>query len=265
MSFRLCLLLCLITLGFTGCQTGVPKFSTSQTPGPDPEAVALIQSGDLQGALQRYERLIRSGKNPDHWRLEAADTALRAGDTSYARKAAGTLDPKELSSSDRDRLLLLESRLDLNEGDARSAISHLNSLTDSSLSEADQRNYRLLRASALNQLGDMKGAARERIILGKWLTKPEDVARNDEGIYEALSRLPASQLEAGAPDDPALAGWFALTRIIRSTPKADRRKALVDWRERFPSSTVSSSFLAKHLGNAAKIGDSHRFSTRRVR
>jgi outer membrane PBP1 activator LpoA protein len=252
MSFRHCVLLCFITLGFAGCQTSVSKFSASSTPDPDPEAVALIQSGDLQAALQRYERLIRSGKNSDHWRLEAADTALRAGDTGYARKAAGTLDPKELSADDRDRLLLLESRLDLNEGDARSAIGHLNSLTDSSLSEADQRNFRLLRASALNQLGDMKGSARERIILGKFLTKPEDIARNDEGIYEALARLPVPQLEASPKDDQALAGWLALTRIIRSTPKADRRKALEVWRDRFPSSTISSSFLAKHLGSAAK-------------
>ncbi len=252
MSFRRYVLLCWFTLVFAGCQTGVSKFSANPTPGPDPEAAALIQSGDLQGAVQRYERLVRNGKNPDHWRLEAADTALRAGDTGYARKAAGTLDPKELSAVDRDRLLLLESRLDLNEGDARSAINHLNSLTDSSLSEADERNFRLLRASALNQLGDMKGAARERIVLSKLLSKPEDRARNDEALYEALAHLPLTQLEATPKEDPELAGWMALTRIIRSTPKLDRQKALEAWRSRFPTQVVSQSFLTKHLGSAAK-------------
>lgn len=252
MSFRLCILLCCITLVFAGCQTGASKFSLSPTPDPDPEALALIQSGDLQGAVQRYERLVQSGKNVDHWRLEAADTALRAGDAGYARKAAGTLDPKVLSANDHDRLLLLESRLDLNEGDARSAITHLNSLTDSTLSQADQRNYRLLRASALNQLGDLKGSARERITLGKFLTKPEDIARNDEAIYEALNRLPAPQLESGSREDPEIAGWLALTRIIRTTPKAERRKALTLWRDYFPNLAISPSFLTKHLGSAAK-------------
>jgi outer membrane PBP1 activator LpoA protein len=252
MSFRRCVLLCCLTLGFAGCQTGLSKFTANPAPGPDPEAAALIQSGDLQGALARYERLARSGKNPDHWQLEAADTALRAGDTGYARKTVGTIDPKALSAADRDRLALLESRLDLNEGDARSAIAHLNSLTDSTLSDADQKNYRLLRASALNQLGDMKGSARERLTLGKWLTKPEDLTRNDEAIFEALGRLPAQQLEGGPRDDQDMAGWLALMRIIRATPKAEKRSALAVWRERFPSLSVSPSFLAKHLGNAAK-------------
>ncbi len=214
--------------------------------------MALIQSGDLQGAIQRYEQLVRYGKNPDHWRLEAADTALRAGDTTYARRAAGTLDPKELSPSDHDRLLLLESRLDLNEGDARSAIRHLNSLTDSSLSDTDQRNFRLLRASAFNQLGEMKASARERITLGKLLTKPEDLSRNDEAIYEALSRIPGQQLDAGPRDDQDLAGWLALTRILRSTPKAERKNALNVWRDRFPQLTVSPSFFTQHLGSGPK-------------
>ena len=241
-----------MALHFAGCQTGISKLSAASTPGPDPEAMALIQSGDLQGAVQRYERLSRNGKNPDHWRLEAADTALRAGDTAYARKAAGTLDPNALSPSDHDRLLLLESRLDLNEGDARSAVGHLNSLTDSSLSDADQRNFRLLRASAFNQLGEMKASARERIFLGKLLNKPDDLARNDEVIYEALSRIPANQLDAGPRDDEDLAGWLALTRILRSTPKAEKKAALKVWRDRFPHQAVSQSFLVKHLGTGAK-------------
>lgn len=223
----------------------------SSTPAGDPEALALIQAGDLKGALARYERLAKGSSQVDHWRLEAADTALRAGDGGYARKAAGTIDPKELSTSDRDRLMLLESRLDLNEGDARSALSHLNSLTDSSLTEADRRNYRLLRSSALNQLGDMKGAARERVALGALLIKPQDVTRNDEAIFESLSRLPAAELKLAPKDDPDFIGWLALTQLIESTPKADRRKALLAWREAYPNHPVSSDFLNKHLGKKA--------------
>lgn len=254
MSFRRCVVLCWFTLSFAGCQTGVSKFSAASTPSPDPEAIALIQSGDLKGAVQRYEQLVRNGKNPNHWRLEAADTALRAGDTSYARRAAGTLDPNELSAVDHDRLLLLESRLDLNEGDARSAMGRLNSLTDSSLSDADLRNFRLLRASALNQTGDMKGSARERISLGKLLTKPEDLARNDEAIYEALSRVPLSQLDPGPRDEEELKGWLALTRILRATPKAERKNALDVWRDHFAHLAISPAFLTKHLG-ASKNAD----------
>jgi uncharacterized protein len=252
MSIRRYLLLCCMTLGIAGCHSGVSRLSGPSTPGPDPEAQALIQAGDLQGALQRYERLARAGKNSDHWRLEAADASLRAGNTRYARTTAGTIDPKELSSEDQDRLLLLESRLDLNEGDARSAIAHLNSLSESSLSEIDRRNYRLLRSSALNQLGDMKGSAQERIALGRQLSKPQDLARNDEAIFDSLNHLKNADLGATPKDDRDMAGWLALTQMIRTTPKADRRKALLAWRDSYPNHPVSSEFLGKHLGKSSK-------------
>lgn len=241
-----------MALGFPGCHSGVSRLSGSLTPGPDPEAQGLIRAGDLQGALQRYERLAMAGKNSDHWRLEAADASLRAGNTDYARKTVGLIDPRELSAEDRERLLLLETRLDLNEGDARSAIAHLNSLTESSLPETERRNYRLLRSSALNQLGDMKGAARERIALGALLGKAQDVTRNDEAIYDALNHLSTNALQAGPGEEKDLAGWLALTRLIRSTPKGERKKALIAWRDSYPNHPVSSDFLTKHLGKSSK-------------
>lgn len=246
------LLWCLAEL-LSGCQSGSGRlWGSASNPPPDARAQALIQSGNLEGAMHRYEWLAESGADRDHWRLEAADTALRAGDPGYARRVVQTLDRRSLAPQDQNRLILIESRLDLNEGDARKALNRLDILKESSLTEADLRNDRVLRASAFNQLGDMKRSAQERMALGPLLTRPEERASNDQRIYEALSQLKPQDLGAKSGDSDEMRGWLSLTEILVNTPRAQLRQAILSWEDQYPKHPVSRAFLQEKMGKTSK-------------
>jgi outer membrane PBP1 activator LpoA protein len=243
------LLMCAWSL--VACQGLLPRNSNSPSPPDDPEAAALLKSGDYPGATRRYEQLARTSQTPDHYWLEAADAALRSGDTAAAKNLASAIRPRELNNADNNRFILLTSRLDLNEGNASEALVKLDTLSGQKLTNLDERNYHILRASALNQLGDMLGSARERVALGKLLSRFEDVQRNNEVIYDALERVPDRQLLDQQPAPPdELGGWMALTHLLKTTPREGLPAAAAQWQSRYPGHPASGSFLQNALAGA---------------
>lgn len=236
----------------TACQGFLSRTGDGPALPEDPLAESLMNARDYMGAMQRYEELAWSSKTPDHYWLAAADAALRAGDDSAAQVLANSIRSRELNSTDHHRYILLTSRLDLNKGEARDALAKLDTLANQNLPDLDQRNYHILRASALNQLGDMLGSARERVALGRWLSRPDEVARNNEVIYETLGRVPDRQLldQQPAPPPDELGGWMALTHILKTTPKEGLAAAAAQWRQRYPGHPANGAFLQHSLADA---------------
>ena len=246
MRFKYPLLLLVWAWSLTGCQGLFPRFTAVATPPSDPQAEAMLNSGDYAGAMSRYEQLATTSGTPDHYWLEAADAALKSGDNAAARSMAGGIRQRELSDSDTDRLMLLLSRIDLNEGSARNALDRLNGLKDHKLGPRDEKNYHILRASALNQLGDMIGSAGERVALGKLLARPDDIQRNNEVIAETLDRVPDRHLVDNQPPPPdVLGGWMSLIHIKKQTSKAGLAAATAEWRARYPGHPAGDGFLQK--------------------
>ena len=246
-------LLVVTAWGLTACQSTLHRMTSTATPPGDPQAESLMKSGDYAGAAQRYEQLANASRTPDHYFLEAADAALRSGDSDMAIKMANAIRPSELNSTDNDRYLLLTSRLDLNEGKAREALTKLDPLSGRTLSGQDAKNYHILRASAENQLGDMIASARERVALGKLLTRPEDVQRNNEVIHDTLERVPARQLLDKQPPPPdELGGWMALTYLLKNTPGEGLGAATAQWRTRYPGHPANGAFLQRALADAGQ-------------
>ncbi|MEI6353328.1 MAG: penicillin-binding protein activator [Methylococcus sp.] len=242
-------LLCLM-VNQVACQGGLQRLIAG-TPPEDPQAEALKRSGQFQGAIRRYEQLAKSSGQPDHYGLEAADTALRSGDAEAAQQWANTLKVQNLSQVDRDRWALLSSRLDLSAGRAQDALVKLNSLPEQRLSEADQRNFHLLKASALNQQGDLKGSALERIALTPLLNRQEDIERNFESLLDTLERLPNKDLKTSWSPPPAdMAGWLALALIMK-TSGDENATALDQWQRQYPHHPAVGRFL-KRLKGASK-------------
>src|SRR5690606_19420321 len=132
---------------------------------------------------------------------------------------ADTINPRRLDPVDGYDYTLLQSRLDLNVGRAREALTKLDSLPPDRLESSQMVNYHALRASAYNQLGNMLESARERVKLGELLTHPDAVQKNNEAIYDALARIPEKALTAMQPPPPdILGGWMNLTQIVKTTP-----------------------------------------------
>jgi outer membrane PBP1 activator LpoA protein len=244
----------LLVLAFTGCKGPMPRWGG---PEGDFQAENLLRSGDYEGAMRRYEYLARDSSYPDYYWLRAADAALRAGDGQAAQQLAAAINPRDLDPTDYRQYLLLTSRLDLNAGRAREAMAKLDTLSQEPLDGGQAINYHTLRASAYNQLGDMLASARERVALGAQLSQPEAIRKNNEAIYDALSRVPDSILASQQPPPPnALGGWMALTRILKTTPPGGLAASLDEWRARYPGHPADGEFLqeiVKEAGGTVKI------------
>ena len=239
--------------GLTACQNTLHRMTSKATPPSDPQAESLLKSGDYAGAAQRYEQLAHDSRTPDHYFLEAADAALRAGNSDMAIYMANAIIPNELSSTDNVRYLLLTSRLDLNEGKASEALTKLDPLSGQRLFGHDAKNYHILRASAENQLGNMIASANERVALGELLTRPEEIQRNNEVIHETLERVPARQLVDKQPPPPdALGGWMALTYLLKNTPGERLAAAITQWRSLYPGHPANGAFLQRALADAGQ-------------
>lgn len=238
-------LLVILAWGLTACQ-GKGQRMTG-TPSSDPQAESFMRAGDYTAAVQRYEQLAMTSGSPDHYWLKAADASLRSGDNATAAYIANTIRPAELDPQDYEQYLLLASRLDLNEGHAREALAKLDRLSARKLHGQDVKNYHILRASAENQLGNMVASARERVALGKLLTRPDEVQGNNEVIHDTLDRLSARQLQDQQPPPPdELGGWMALTRILKAPPEEGLAAGIAQWRTRYPGHPAEGAFL-KHL------------------
>jgi outer membrane PBP1 activator LpoA protein len=235
-----------LALALSAC-AGLPHLGGS--PAPDPQAESLFRSGDYEGAMRRYQYLAQTSRDSDYYLLLAAEAALRAKDGAAAQRLSNLVNPRELPTVDQHQHLLLQSRLDLNAGRARAAMTKLDKLEGVQLTSGQELNYHTLRASAYNQLGDMLASAKERVALGPMLGQSDAVQRNNEAIYDALSRLPDSvlaQKQASWPD--VLGGWIALTRILNYMQPSGRSAALDEWRSRYPGHPATGEFLDKRAG-----------------
>jgi len=216
------------------------------------EATERFRNGDFAGASQVYQRLAEQSDDADYYRLLAADAELRSGNDRAARALLGAVNTEELEEGDQQRYALLRSRLDLNQGKAREAMARLDGLNEQRLTAALRANYHNLRASAYNQLGNMLECARERVDYGQLINNPEAVQKNNEGIYDALNRLPHAVLTGMQPSTAGtLGGWMALVIALRS-PEADRAQAVQAWRASHPGHPANGPFVESFLGKKAK-------------
>lgn len=249
MRYSRLILLWLCVGSLSACQGMLPyPQARDSSPPADNQAEALARSGDYSSAMKRYQQLAQASTAPDRYRLQAADMALKSGDSQAAQQLANTIRPGELTDADHDRYLLLNARLDLNAGDAQSAMLRLDHVSAQRLATPDAKNYHILRASALNQLGSMRDSAVERVALGKLLSSPEDLQRNNDAIFDALGRLTDRDLQTNQPPPPdTLGGWMSLTHILKTMPGAGLAAALSDWRQTYPGHPANGAFLQSYL------------------
>lgn len=247
------ILLLLIVLGsmLGGCARFTERRATD-----DPwvkYAESRFANGDYAGAAEIFESMAGKSGAPDHFRLRAADAHLRAGENAAAQALITSINAGQLDEVDQVDFYLLSARLDLNAGRASQAMGELNRIAKSPRTKAQEVHYHLLRASANNQLGDMVGSARERVILGPLLTSAEATQNNNEAIYDALSRLPDSALLNQSPRAPdPLGGWMQLTHILHSVPTAELGAELGAWRSRYPHHPADGAFLDRVLEESGR-------------
>jgi len=215
------------------------------------EADGRFRSGDFSGASQIYQRLAEQSDDADYYRLLAADAELRAGNDRAARALLGAINVEDLEVSDQQRYTLLRARLDLNQGKAREAMARLDRADYQKMTSAMRAHYHTLRASAYNQLGNMVESARERVYFGQLTSNPEALQKNNEAIYDSLSRVPYQTLADLQPrTSGTLGGWMAL--VLAAQGPGNHAAALEAWRAKYPGHPANGSFVAGFLAHKPK-------------
>lgn len=142
------------------------------------------------------------------------------------------------------------ARADVDAGLADAALVKLDTLSKDDLRPEQQLQFHLLRASAYSLQGSLLNALRERAAADPLLADPALKRRNQEAILEALTLLPASQLN-GYPTvaGDALSGWLALGRALTSD---DPSQSLAQWRQDYPALVVDAALLQAHTHRRAE-------------
>jgi uncharacterized protein len=185
----------LISLALSGC---VPP-STERSPAEiqaSQQADALMQQGKFDDAAQAYLALAQTSSNRDHYQLLAAEAYRQEGQLDRAASFVGNIRRQRLSGDEPSRLDLLQAELALRQHDAAHALQ-LTTQPNISVPPALQLRLLELRSQAMEQTGDLWGAARSRVEMDGQLTGL-DQTQNRKQIVSLLTKLGADPLKQRA-------------------------------------------------------------------
>ena len=181
----------LIALAISAC---VP---TAVTRSPQELAAAqraeqLVRQGQFDQAIQAYLDLAQQTRDPDHYRVLAAEVYREQGTIEQAAALLDKVDRPRLQGEDAARYDLLRAELALAHHDAHTALQ----LTTQSAPVPPTLELRLLelRARAMEASGDLWGAARTRVQMDPQL-EGLDHTQNRRQVLDLLGRLGVEPLK----------------------------------------------------------------------
>ena len=205
-GFFLLIALSLAALSLGGCVPSAVTRSPAEL-AAEQAATQLARQGQFDQAAQAYLDLAQQSRDPDHYRLLAAETWRQEGDFDRVASVLAQVRRERLRNDDPVRHDLLQAELALRNHDAHRA---LQLTTQPNLNVPAPLQLRLLelRAQAMQGGGDLWGAARTRVTLDASLSGL-DRSQNRKQILDLLGRLGAAPLKQRAaamqPGDPMLA------------------------------------------------------------
>ncbi len=239
LAFISCALL--TALLFSGCTTTQPWKPSKKEISPETvQAESFLEQGNYNAAAQEFLKLAEKSSSPlrEHYLTRAAEAFIHSGDIISAINTADGIDTSSLSAHSQYQLILLYSQIDISMGKPEQALERLDKISISELDPGFQINYHTLRASSYSVMGNLIESARERILLASLLYDRDATEQNNAAIFEGLSLLSNTALEALQPPAPdTLGGWMALARILKpaTNDQAQTDREIDDWHQQFPN------------------------------
>jgi uncharacterized protein len=184
----------------------------------------------------------------EDYTLQASAIALAAGDTDNAAAIlANVVINDDLSAELVFEATRQKAELALARNDARDALTFAN--TDllervSALPADSQRALFELRAEAYIELEQYLAAAREHTQLADTLTRPDQIADNNNRIWQILTAAPAGSLsmQSALVDSYELRGWLELINVVNSEQNNIERQvaAITRWQNRWNRHTAAA-------------------------
>lgn len=205
----------LVSLALSGCVPPTAERSPAEIAAGQ-QADALMQQGKFDDAAQAYLALAQTGSNRDHYQLLAAEAYRQEGQLDRAAPLLGTVRRQRLQGDEPVRLDLLQAELALKQNNAAHALQ-LTTQPQVSVPMALQLRLLELRSQAMQQTGDLWGAARSRVEMDSHLTGL-DQAQNRKQIVSLLTKLgadPLKQRAAAMQQSDRMLTWVneALTQL----------------------------------------------------
>lgn len=205
----------LISLALTACVPPAAQRSPAEMAASQ-QAQALAQQGKFDEAAQAYLTLAQGSSHRDEYQLLAAEAYRQEGQLDRAASFLGGIRRARLTGDEPVRLDLLQAELALRQHDAPRA---LQLATQPNLNVPPTLQLRLLelRSQAMQQTGDLWGAARTRVEMDGQLSGL-DQAQNRKDIVTLLTKLgvdPLKQRAAAMQPGDRMLPWVneALTQL----------------------------------------------------
>ncbi|WP_336806425.1 penicillin-binding protein activator [Fulvimonas yonginensis] len=184
----------LIALALAACVPGAVT-RTPQELAAAAHAEQLARQGQFDQAIQAYLDLAQQTRDPDHYRVLAAEVYREEGAIGQAAPLLDQVRRQRLQAEDAARYDLLRAELALARHDAHTALQ----LTTQPTPVPPALELRLLelRARAMEASGDVWGAARTRVQMDPQL-QGLDHTQNRKQILDLLQRLGVGPLKRRA-------------------------------------------------------------------
>ncbi|MFA5983530.1 MAG: penicillin-binding protein activator [Methylococcaceae bacterium] len=229
------------------CTSTAPQQHSKRKSSTPPPAVTTTLPAE---ALYQPAVTILSSAQIDA-RLQTMDDLIQAGNGDKARAVADTLNPVDLTPSQRDLLSLGYAQILLNTGEAELALKQLDKIQWKFLTPENKSKYWQARAFALSLSGQSLAGVKARIELDGFLKNPNELHENRAAILEALRIMPETKTASDIPGD-ILSGWQTLSQIL-STPSQDLslQAALQRWQDGHPGHPGNNYLQNKPPSQAA--------------
>lgn len=223
-----------------GCSEQPEKPASAQIPQREGPVTAQAEPAD------EVERLLAlaarsEGAAASEARLDAATELVRRGDLARAAALLDELEAASLASAQWVRHSLLRARLELEGGDAATALARLDNPALQAEGAAAGRGLQIelaiTRADTLAALQRHLDSARERVRVQPLLS--DEAARHDNtrAIFAALAgaEMTALERETGIAASDDWRGWLELAALVRDLRRGpdEQLAALARWEQRY--------------------------------
>jgi hypothetical protein len=252
-------LLAFIVLSLSACQPTQDISTTRPDTAADLAAAAAEQSGNFLSAAQQYLTLAsESNKSLQaQYYLRAANAFWQANDDIQATQSLAKVDRTLLSQPQQHDASILEARIDLASSQPEQALKALELISLQSLPPEQKRQVLKLKIEAYQLTENWLEKANSHILLASLLENDDEVAANQQSLWQALMSLTPQSLELFNPGMPPAvdSGWFELAYIVKSYQAHPEALivAIENWQRDYPNHPANPSLYEPNLNAGTRL------------
>ena len=212
------------------------------------KAEKLLAAGEYQQAAAIFwaEAETKASPQKEALQIRAAEAVLQPETKLQAQQYLSAIDEITLNQDLYVRKRVANAELALLNGQPQIA---LDAAPEKLINLSEKYNPHLLavRAKALNSAGKTRQSIETRIVLNNYLTKPNQLKKNNELIWQTLLNTNNTELNSWSDinDNPELAAWISLAAIQKSQheSQASIDNAVQQWRQRFTKHRIPNHII----------------------